>query len=239
MRVLILDATALIDQSALQFLRERGFDVVATRTPREALEQLHENEFDSILLDVSTSAECLGLFELRDLMRTSAVTFLTTKPIESMVMEAESEGSIEFLSVPALIEKLEYFPQPAMFVGKDLPLLVRESARKKNLHISSASTLQFATNLMVDGWCQIVWLHAEIPGRALPDKAAVVHKIGSRLLAILAWALSDAAPGITCSPTPTTAREFAALLRQVSDDRLAPCGHSGTRTRFDPSGGAS
>src|SRR5678815_28203 len=99
MRVLILDATALIDQSALQFLRERGFDVVATRTPREALEQLHENEFDSILLDVSTSAECLGLFEMRDFIRTSAVTFLTTKPIESMVMESENEGSIEFQSV--------------------------------------------------------------------------------------------------------------------------------------------
>ena len=236
MRVLILDAVPLIDQSALRFVRERGFDVVITRTPHEALEQLHENEFDSILLDVSTSAECLGLFEMRDFMRTSAVTFLTTEPIESMVVEAENEGSIEFLSVPALIEKLEYLRQPVMIVGKDLPLLIRESARKKNLHISSASTLQFATNLMVDGWCQIVWLHAEIPGRALPDKAAVVHKIGSRPLAIFASALSDAAPGITCSPTPTTAREFVALLRQISDDRLAPCGRSGIRTRYDPSG---
>jgi hypothetical protein len=139
--------------------------VVVTRTPREALEQLHENEFDSILLDVSTSAECLGLFEIRNFMRTSAVTFLSTEPIESLVTETENEGSIEFQSVPALIEKLEYFPQPVMFVGKDLPLALRESARKKELHISSAKTLQFATNLMVDGWCQIIWLHAEIPGR--------------------------------------------------------------------------
>jgi CheY-like chemotaxis protein len=235
MRVLILDATPLIDQSALQFLRERGFDVVVTRSPREALEQLHENEFDSILLDVSTSAECLGLLEIRDFMRRSAVTFLTREPIESMVMETENEGSIEFQSVPALIEKLEYFRQPVMFVGKNLPLLLRESASKKNLHISSARTLQFATNLMVDGWCQIVWLHAEIPGRPHPDKAGVVHKIGSRLLAVLASALSVAAPGITCSPRPTTARELVALLRQVSDDRLAPCGRSAIRTRFDPS----
>jgi hypothetical protein len=235
MRVLILDATPLVDQSALQFLRARGFDVVVTRTPSEALEQMHENEFDSILLDVSTSAECLGLFEMRDFMRTSAVTFLTTKPIESMVMETENEGGIEFQSLPALIEKLEYFRQPVMFVGRELPLLLRESARKKNLHITSARTLQFATNLMVDGWCQIVWLHAEIPGRSHPDKGVVVHKIGSRLLAILASALADAAPGITCSPRPTTAREFVALLRQVGDDRLAPCGRSTIRTRLDPS----
>jgi hypothetical protein len=234
MRILILDAAPSIEQSALQFLRERGFDVVVTRTPREALEQLHEIEFDSILLDVSTSAECLGLFEMRDFMRTSAVTFLTTKPIESLVRETENEGSIEFQSVPVLIERLEYLPQPVLLVGKDLPLALRESARKKELHISSARTLQFATNLMVDGWCQIIWLHAEIPGRAHPDHAAVVHQIGSKVLAILASALPDTAPGITCSPKPATAREFVALLRQVSDDRLAPCGRSAIRTRHEP-----
>jgi hypothetical protein len=88
---------------------------------------------------------------------------------------------------------------------------------------------------MVDGWCQIIWLHAEIPGRAHPDTAAVVHQIGSKLLAILSSALPDAAPGITCSPKPTTAREFVALLRQVRDDRVAPCGYSGIRTSYDPS----
>jgi CheY-like chemotaxis protein len=235
MRVLIFDAAPSIDPSALQSLRARGFDVVVTRTPREAVEQLHQTEFDSILLDVSTSPECLGLFEMRNFMRTSAVTFLTTKPIESLVTETENEGSIEFQSVPALIEKLECFPQPVMLVGKDLPLALLESARMKELRIFSARTLQFATNLMVDGWCQIIWLHAEIPGRAHPDTAAVVHQIGSKLLAILSSALPDAAPGITCSPKPTTAREFVALLRQVRDDRVAPCGYSGIRTSYDPS----
>jgi len=46
MRVLILDAASSIDQSALQFLQARGFDVVVARTPREALEQLRQTEFD-------------------------------------------------------------------------------------------------------------------------------------------------------------------------------------------------
>ena len=208
--------------------------MVVARTPREALEQLRQTEFDSVLLDVSTSAECLGLFEMRNFMRTSAVTFLTTKPIESLVTEIENEGSIEFQPVTALIEKLECLPQPVMLVGRDLPQALLESARMKKLRLLSARTLQFATNLMVDGWCQIIWLHAEIPGRANPDNAAVVHQIGSKLLAILASALPDTAPGITCSPKPTTAREFVALLRQVSDDRLAPCGRSDILTRHDP-----
>lgn len=225
MQVLVVDAAPSIDASILQFLRARGYDVTVSRTPQEAFEALEQTEFDYILLDLTTSSP-LGLFEMRKLIRTSAVTFMTTMAIETLVAEAEVEGSIEFQSLPILIENLEHFPHPVMFVGPNLPSPLLKAARDKELRVSIARTLHFAMNLMVDGWCHIVWLHAEIPERARAGKIAIVHQIGPKVLAILASALPDTAPGITVSPKPTTAIELIALLRQRSGDRLAPCGRS-------------
>ena len=105
MQVLIFDADPSIDQSILQYLHLRNYDVTIARTAREALDLIHRTEFDCILLDVSTNAEYFGLVEIRQLMRTSAVGFMTSMPVESLVAEAVAEGSIQFQSLPDLIEK--------------------------------------------------------------------------------------------------------------------------------------
>jgi CheY-like chemotaxis protein len=229
MQVLVFDAAASIDDSVLKFLHARGYDVSVTFNPRDAVERLRQTEFDCILLDVTTAAKCLKLLEMRKLVRTSAVVFMTTEPIDVLVAEAEDEGSIEFQSLPVLIENLEHLPQPVMLVGPDLCPALLEAAKEKQLRVSSARTLQFVMNLMVDGWCQIVWLHTEIPGRAQDGKVAIVHQISAKSAAILASTLPDTAPGISCSTKPTTAVEYVTLLRRVADDRLAPCGRSEMR----------
>ena len=56
MQVLIFDADPTIDQSILQYLHLRNYDVTIVRTAGEALDLIHRTEFDCILLDVSSTA---------------------------------------------------------------------------------------------------------------------------------------------------------------------------------------
>ena len=234
MQVLIFDADPSIDQSTLQYLHLRNYDVTIVRTTGEALDLIHRTEFDCILLDVSTTAEYFGLVEIRQLMRTSAVGFMTPMQVESLVAEAVAEGSIQFQSLPDLIENLEHLPQPQpiMLAGAHLPTSFFRVARDRGLRISTARTLQFAMNLLVDGWCQIIWLYAEIPGRAQLDKGAVIHQIGAKQLAILASVLSGSTPGITCDRKPEKAAEFISLLQHIGGNQAALCGLAEVRGRW-------
>jgi len=113
-----------------------------------------------------------------------------------------------------------------------LPVTFCRAAKDKGLRISTARTLQFATNLLVDGWCQIIWLYAEIPGLAQPDRGAVVHQVGAKQLAILASVLSGSTPGITCGRKPEKAAEFIALLQSIAGNQPAHCGLAEVRGRW-------
>jgi len=232
MQVLIFDADPLIDQSILQYLHLRNYDVTILRSAGEALDLIHRTEFDCILLDVSTTAEYFGLVEIRQLMRTSAVAFMTPMQVESLVAEAVAEGSIQFQSLPDLIENLEHLPQPILLAGAHLPTSFFRAARDKGLRISTARTLQFAMNLLVDGWCQIIWLYAEIADRTHPDKGAVIQQVGAKQLAILASVLSGSTPGITCGRKPEKAAEFISLLQHIGGNQAALCGLAEVRGRW-------
>ena len=138
MQVLLFDNDPAIDQSILRYLQARSYELTVTRTPGEALDLIHRTEFDCILLDVSTTAKCLGLLEIRQLVRTSAVGFMTTLPIESLVNAAAAEGGIEFQPVRVLIENLGRVDQPIMLAGPILPPSLFRAARDKGLRISTA-----------------------------------------------------------------------------------------------------
>ncbi len=232
MHVLIFDADPKIDSSILQYLHLRNYDLTITRTAGEALDLIQRTEFDCILLDVLTTAEYFGLVEIRHIMRTSAIGFMIPMPVESLVAEALVEGSIQFQSLSGLIENLEHLPQPILLAGAHLPTSFFQEARDKGLRISTARTLQFVMNLLVDGWCQIIWLYAEIPGRPQPDKAVVVHQVGAKQLAILASVLSGSTPGITCGRKPEKAVEFMALLQHIAGNQQAHCGLAEVRGRW-------
>jgi len=232
MQVLIFDADPSIDQSILQYLHLRNYDITTVRTAGEALDLIHRTEFDCILLDVSSTAEYFGLVEIRQLIRTSAVGFMTPLPVESLVAEAVEEESIQFQSLLDLIENLEHLPQPILLAGAHLSTSFFRAARDKGLRISTARTLQFAMNLLVDGWCPIIWLYAEIPGPAQPDKAAVVHQVGAKQLAILASVLSGSTPGVTCGKKPEKATEFISLLQLIAGNQPARCGLAEVRGRW-------
>jgi CheY-like chemotaxis protein len=231
MQVLVFDADPSIDQSVLRYLHARSYEITITRNPSEALDLVHRTEFDCILLDVATAADSLGLLEIRQLVRASAVAFMTTMPVEALVAEALVEGSMEFQSFPVLINNLEHLDQPTMLAGANLPATLFMAARDKGLRISNARTLQFAMNLLVDGWCQIVWLYAEIPGLAESDQGAIVRQFGAKQLAILASGLSDSTPGITCRRKPEKATEFIALLQHIAGNQAARCGLTEVRGR--------
>src|ERR1051326_5643114 len=146
MQVLIFDKDPSVDSSVQRYLQARNYEITITSDRCEALELIHVMDFDCILLDVATAAECLGLLDIRQLVRTSAVGLMTTMPIESLVAETVADGSIEFQSFPALIEKIEHLDQPIMLAGKNLSRKLFLAAREKGLRISAARTLQFAMN---------------------------------------------------------------------------------------------
>jgi CheY-like chemotaxis protein len=224
MQVLIVDADPSIDESVLRYLHSRNYEATITGAPREALDLIHHNEFDCILVDVSTTAECLGLLEIRQLARRAAVAFMTTTPVETLVAEAVAEGSIEFQPFPILVGDFERFDQPIMYAGATLPRTLFLAARDKGLRLSTARTLQFAMNLLVDGWCQI-------PGRARPDQVAIIHHVGAKQLAILASGVSDSTPAITCCRKPQRAVEFVAVLQHIVGNSPTHCGLAEARRR--------
>jgi len=231
MQVLILDDASSMDARILRFLEVRGYEVTIVKTPNAAAEQIRQAEFDGVVLEVSTCGECLGLLEMRQLVRTSSVAFVTKLPVVAIAAVAEAEGSMEFQTLPNLIENLEHLPQPALLAGGEIPTALLEVCKKKALNVSIARTLQFSMNLMADGWCQIVWLELDTPARASASEVMVVHRIGAPTLAILASAIPATSPGISCSMKPATEREWLTLLRHMDGNRVAPCGRSDFRTK--------
>jgi hypothetical protein len=77
-------------------------------------------------------------------------------------------------------------------------------------------------NLMVDGWCQIVCLNAQIPGPIQPEHVAIVHHVGARETAILASVLPGG--GIMFTQKPPNPDEFVPLIRYIVENRSIPCG---------------
>src|SRR5437867_10208452 len=91
--ILIIDALRSMDQAVLRTLFLSGYRITTTETASEALELIHQHEFDCILIDVATSdsGDYGGLAEIRQFVRTSAVALLTAVPVESRSEEHTSE----------------------------------------------------------------------------------------------------------------------------------------------------
>ena len=122
MPILIIDAPRSMDQAVLRTLFLRGYKVTTTENASEALELIHQVQFDCILIDIATSAsgDYGGLAEIRQFVRRSAVALMTAIPVESLIRETLAEGSIEPLSLPILSRKFEHLPQPALLVSARL-----------------------------------------------------------------------------------------------------------------------
>jgi len=221
MLILIIDAPRAMDHDVLRTLLLRGYKVTTTETANEALELIHHAEFDWILIDTATSAsgDYVGLAEIRQFTRRSAVALMTAIPVESLIREALAERSIEPLSVPLLSTKIEHLSQPALVVGARLHPDLIPAIRSKGLLFSRGTTLQFAMNLLVDGWCQIVLLAADVAGIAGPDELAIFHQVKAKELAILASALPDKPAAIICINKPQEAGDYIALFEQIAGNR--------------------
>jgi len=218
--ILIIDALQSMDQAVLRTLFLSGYRITTTETASEALELIHQHEFDCILIDVATSdsGDYGGLAEIRQFVRTSAVALLTAVPVESLIREALAEGSIERLAVPVLSTRIEHLSQPALLVGARLYPDLIQAISSKGLLFSCGTTLQFAMNLLVDGWCQIVLLTADIAGITEPDELAIFHQVKAKQLAILATALPRTPSAIICIRKPRKAGDYIALFEQISEN---------------------
>ena len=83
---------------------------------------------------------------------------------------------------------------------------------------SCGTTLQFVMNLLVDGWCQIVLLTADIAGITEPDELAIFHQVKAKQLAILATALPRTPFAIICIRKPRKAGDYIVLFEQISEN---------------------
>jgi hypothetical protein len=146
---------------------------------------------------------------------------MTAAPIESLIREAFAEGSIERISVPVLSTTIEHLSQPVLLVGARLHPGLIQAIRSKGLLFSNGTTLQFAMNLLGDGWCQIVLLVATIAGIAEPDELVIFHQVKAKQLAILAAALPDTLSAIVCIKKPQKAGDYIALFEQIAGNRTS------------------
>ena len=221
MPILIIDAAGSMDQAVLHTLFSRGYKVTTTETASEALELIHQAQFDCVLIDIATSAgsDYGGLGEIRQFVRTSSVALMTAVPVESLIREALADGSIERLSVPVLSTIIEHLSQPALLVGARLHPDLIQAISSKGLLFSRCTTLHLAMNLLVDGWCQIVLLAADVAGITEPDELAIFHQVKAKQLAILASALPGTPSAISCIKKPQKAGDYIALFEQVIRSR--------------------
>jgi CheY-like chemotaxis protein len=233
MRVLFVDAFDSLSETVLQTFRIRGHELLVARSAGEALNLTAASEFDCIFLDIATAGDSVGLTEMRLLARRSAIVLMSTSPLAALAAEAVEEGSIEFRSVPVLISNIQDMPQPLLLVAPDFHPTLIKAIKEQGLRISIASTLQFAMNLMADGWCQIVCLNAEVPGLTQSEDVAVAHRVAAREIAILAAGLPIA--GITLTEKPRKPQESIALLQQLAASRPFPCGSMENQTHHKES----
>jgi CheY-like chemotaxis protein len=224
--ILIIDATRSIDQAAFRTLSSRGYKVTITETAREALQLIHQTEFKCIVIDIVTSAsgDYGGPAEIRQFIRASAVALMTRVPMYSLIREARENGSIEPLAIPVLSAKMDHLSRPTLLVGTGVHPELIESIRSKELLFSYGTTLQIAMNLLVDGWCDIVLLAADIAGLIGANEMAVFHQVRAKQLAILASAMPGRASGIICIETPQKAEDYIALFEQIARSRIGARG---------------
>lgn len=219
MRILIIDAPRSMDQGLLRMLTLRGYRLRTTETAREAMELVHQIKFDCILIDIAASGTCGGLAEIRQFIRTAAVVLMTAVPVGSLIHEALAEGSIELLSVDVLNKKINQLSHPALLVGASFQPELIQALTSKGLLFAYGTTLQFAMNLLVDGWCQIVLLTADIPGMTDANELAIFHQVKAKQLAILASSLPGTPSAIICIEKPQKADDYIALFEQIAGHR--------------------
>jgi CheY-like chemotaxis protein len=216
MPILIIAEPRSMDRGLLRTLTRRGYRLTTTETARKAVELIHQTKFDCILIDIATSATCGGLVEIRQFIRTSAVVLMTGVPVESLIHEALAEGSIELVSVGVLRKKIDQLSHPALLVGASFHPELIQALKSKGLLFAYGTTLQFAMNLLVDGWCQIVLLTADIPGMTDANELAIFHQANTKQLAILASALPGTPSAIICIDKPQKAEDYIALFEQIA-----------------------
>jgi DNA-binding NtrC family response regulator len=226
MRVLVIDSNLSTDRAVLRSLALGGYEIAVVGTAAEALDLTGRSTFDCVLVGLSrfSFGHTVSVADIRRFVNTSAVAFVAEVSTELLVQDALADGSIELLSVPDFLAISGHLPQPALLVGPRIQPHLSRAIVDDGLRVSCARTLQFAMNLLVDGWCQIVLVEADIRGLGERDKLAIIHRINSQTVAILASAMADTPPGISLNKKPQTPAQFIRLFERIVQNRSWICG---------------
>ena len=232
MNVLSIEVAPTLTPADLDILSQRGYFVRSVRTTAEALELVSRSRFDCVVVGIPDSADAAPpeLTEIRQFARDSAVALITAASAESIVARSFAQGAVERQTARTLGSTLRKLPAPTLVVASHFDPIVMRSIRRAGVAAASASTLMLAMNLLVDGWCHIVLLEADIPGLTDEDGLVVFHRIEAPMLAVLASALATGPSGIVHRTGPKTGKEFIKLLEQAADNRLSECGLTRTGT---------
>ena len=221
MRILLVDDFHSIGQTAAKLPPAADCEIKSTGRVDAALDLIAHNEFDCIVLDLSTVGDFVGIVEIRSMLRKAAVVLMGTSSVKSLTEDSLISGYLEFRPIPSLISSISDLAEPVLLVAPEVDPALIEDIKNQSLRTCTANTLHFAMNLLVDGWCQIILLKAAI--RELPpDHVAIVHRMRAREAVILASGLHQ--PGIIFVQKPVAPKEFAKLIRDIVENRPIPCG---------------
>lgn len=108
LKVLIVDDEVDLSATLVERLDIRGFDAVAVQTGTEALEQVRENKFDVIVLDIKLKGEdgVDVMKQIKQIKKNLPVILLTGHMSREANEEGLKAGAIDYIIKPIDIEAL-------------------------------------------------------------------------------------------------------------------------------------
>ncbi|MBN1484650.1 MAG: response regulator [Chloroflexia bacterium] len=137
-RILVVDDEAAICEICTRGLQRYGYNVISTTSSLKALDIMHREEFDLLLLDIRMP-EVDGLEVMRQVRKFSldlAIVVMTGYASLEAAIEAVKQGASDFISKPFTLDNLRLAVSGAL-AKRDL---ARERARCRTLiHLAQAS----------------------------------------------------------------------------------------------------
>ena len=108
-RVLVVDDDSLLRKLVTQQLQRAGFDAAAADSGRQAVDTLHEADYDVVLLDIMMPdlSGLDALRQIRTLEDPPEVIMLTADTSLSTGVEAMRHGAYDYLTKPATLDEME------------------------------------------------------------------------------------------------------------------------------------
>src|SRR5690242_767780 len=117
MRILLVEDSHSIAQTAKELSSVEDYELISTDRADAAIDLIAHNQFDCIVLDLSTIGDSFGIVAIRSMSRTAAVVLMGTSSARSLIAESVGSGHLEFRPTSSLISSISDLAEPALLVA--------------------------------------------------------------------------------------------------------------------------